>query len=483
MVMSAEALFEQVAAEQAGDLIHRGFIARDGQHPLILFSKASNTAIAALFFRQQPLLSGHPKAAGHPPARTFLWPRATGAAQFQGVSDTDGIEYELVIANLQHDGFINFNLMPTADAVIEVDPGGMNQVNELAPGQAYAVQSDQTRGHHALKLESISADLTVAKAEAAADNDPAKAEGTYLWLSVVPDRACKKLCTLFEDAEWRATNTYTATTPRIEPRGYHPGGPIAFAPSWGPTPPFAAAAMFVQRAGRRGGRGGRGRGGRGGARGVDTPQFGRGARGPTFGGDYGGGGFGGGGGGGYGDPPTAAALSFSPAAAAAVASAGLVQKRAPTTQSIGVSRGAADGERKRARASEEHLTGALAARTTVSDRVVPVSSYDSGKDYAFEKHSPVCVVAFAVEPKIQFVHDPREAYVAAAKDAVAECVKGSVSVPKVFESEECVLCTEANPDTVLAMCGHQCVHAECDPDRRLQTCPLCRAVIAARLKA
>ena len=58
---------------------------------------------------------------------------------------------------------------------------------------------------------------------------------------------------------------------------------------------------------------------------------------------------------------------------------------------------------------------------------------------------------------------------------------------KIFESDECVVCTdgkkdERNLDTIFYQCGHQCCHYECGKKLSPQKCPLCREYISAFIK-
>jgi hypothetical protein len=59
--------------------------------------------------------------------------------------------------------------------------------------------------------------------------------------------------------------------------------------------------------------------------------------------------------------------------------------------------------------------------------------------------------------------------------------KAAAGVSAVHASDTCVLCLESDPppDTLFFPCGHQCVHWE--EAARLDSCPLCRAAVSARL--
>jgi hypothetical protein len=50
---------------------------------------------------------------------------------------------------------------------------------------------------------------------------------------------------------------------------------------------------------------------------------------------------------------------------------------------------------------------------------------------------------------------------------------------RLFVSEACVVCMDGPPDILFCECGHRCCHAKCSG--RIETCPLCRQDILARL--
>lgn len=62
---------------------------------------------------------------------------------------------------------------------------------------------------------------------------------------------------------------------------------------------------------------------------------------------------------------------------------------------------------------------------------------------------------------------------------IKEVSGGSVTVDKVFESAECVVCLECSPTIIFAPCGHFCSCDECAKSifNTTKKCPMCRATI------
>ncbi len=155
-----------------------------------------------------------------------------GVPRFQGLVDRDDQEIELVITNLSRDGMINFNLMRTGGSVREVNPGGVNEINELRPGETYVVQCDQNAGNRPLKLcaiknvkgeasISVREDLETAAAEAARTKQPPKTQGTELFLSVAPESvdSAKRLAPHTVPAIIRLGQAFVKTVWRCPPSG------------------------------------------------------------------------------------------------------------------------------------------------------------------------------------------------------------------------------------------------------------------------
>jgi hypothetical protein len=85
-------------------------------------------------------------------------------------------------------------------------------------------------------------------------------------------------------------------------------------------------------------------------------------------------------------------------------------------------------------------------------------------------------------PNVEIVPDTRT-----ESDFIAEAIqmiesKVLTSIPTKYQSEECCVCCDANPTTVIALCGHVCLcqSKECI-DGVKDKCPICRGAIRAKV--
>jgi hypothetical protein len=196
--------FQTIHSEIHNDLKYT--IMRPLDNPLMLFS-ADGTALASIHLRcrdqknkGRALFTTRPR-------------RSNVVCDFQGLIDRDDQKFELVISNLTNLGHINFNILKTDEKVNTVNPGGLNEINELRPYESYAVQCDYTQGNTELILSTIkntdkitgeTTKVTVKEAESA----PEKPQGTYLSLSVVPEITKKELVDLFKNTTWKCVDMF-----------------------------------------------------------------------------------------------------------------------------------------------------------------------------------------------------------------------------------------------------------------------------------
>jgi hypothetical protein len=174
--------------------------ATNGQ-AIILFSKKC-IPIASLHFISQDEKS-----------KTIITHRPKKSTEelnvFHGMIDEDEQEIEFIISNLtcgDCSGYINFNIMQDDKKVTEVDPGGINKINEIPTGRSYGIKCDQ-KDSCSLILRSI-IETTGKKKMVSVDEEKAKRDGTYYYLSVVPQIDKPKLVELFEGSFWATTNVF-----------------------------------------------------------------------------------------------------------------------------------------------------------------------------------------------------------------------------------------------------------------------------------
>jgi len=128
------------------------------------------------------------------------------------------------------------------------------------------------------------------------------------------------------------------------------------------------------------------------------------------------------------------------------------------------------------------------AAAVAAGRRVEVHSVETGRMYAFDRPSAPCILGLSVAPALcllpehlsllpELIEEAKASIVALMQGKVADLLAGT----KVFKEDECVLCLDEQPDTVLLTCGHQCLHGACAAG--LTRCPVCRNSISAAIRA
>lgn len=484
--------FPQVCTKRDEDDVFVG--RRALGHPMVLFS-----TVDPVFPVPLAALTLVSKDGG-----ALIWQRPDAeTAQFQGLVNKDGSEFKLVLTNLTQTGMINFNVMKVADPVNKVDPGGLNEVNELRPEESWSCECDQA-DNMALVLSSLGTGVTVKEGEKEAKGDASKAKGLYYWLSVVPDNASDMLKSLFAKTEWRTADFIV--TRKKEPRraNYLLCGArgarmmnAARTPMVGtPENPFRglessgrsesemneADWAYVDSITRDEGSDHSDSEEEflGGLHDDDelTPSMEpleRSA--PTK----------------SATPPTRGAIPRHETQTVEGIANGLglynhvVHPFAARSgdASSKAARSFAGGMPKSADNRQSIIDGSLAAKATHSGRKVDVYSASTGNKYAFELVSAPCVLNLSIEPRLNIIK-------ARISDAdilshVDSAIAGKAfellaKIPEIYTETTCVICMddEAGPSSlVFYKCGHQCCHTACA--EKLEKCPLCRTRIDGRV--
>ncbi len=201
-------LFERVHSETKDGFTYSAIRPKD--QPMILFSKKDGTALASLHVKCQSNKHQNDQLGNRGKSIITKRPYNSGfSCDFQAILSKQDQEFELVITNLTGLGMINFNIMKESTGVTEVNPGGLNEVNELHEYQSYSVQCDQSN-NGVLILKSIDKKVGEKTTKVTVANDEAKGapEGTYYHLSVVPQIGKAELISLFEDTVWACVDMF-----------------------------------------------------------------------------------------------------------------------------------------------------------------------------------------------------------------------------------------------------------------------------------
>jgi hypothetical protein len=418
----------------------------------------------------QPQQHPHPQSQPQPQPQPQPKPQPQ-PQQFQGMIDRDGQEFELVITNLAQTGMINFNLMRCVDPVREVNPRGLNEINELRPNESYAIQCDQNADNKPLKLcsiknESGKAVLSVEQDLKAAEKDLSKAQGTNLFLSVVPQCGntsdMKKLCDQFAKTIWRCVPSGLMVISRlVRPKEAESSfsceaeSSFSFEANRGVSMDArsAGSSAFQSRDNSKGIK--RRRKSKGS---MDTENY------ASKDGEL--------------EAATKDVIEDEEEDKAYDGGASTKQ-----VLEIGMKKMSAVPA---GRDVFDTIMDSRASRIQYGERHIDVNSSQTGNEYDYDRAARPCVLGLSVSLELCFAikqslddADLRTEAMAListyAQSKYADFLAG-----KLHLVDECVICLSEGPDVVFFSCGHCCTHRQCA--KTLLKCPLCRGLVVARLQ-
>jgi hypothetical protein len=419
-------------------------------NPMVLFSKEDGSPLAALHLEcQNNHVQNDAKGNRGKALFTKRPDKSTFNCDFQGLVDRDGQEIELVITNLCTEGMIDFNIMRDSKIVDTVDPGGLNQVNELRPGDSYVVQCDQA-DNKILVLKAIvnsgGQHVTVAKDE----TDKHGPSGSYFYLSVVPQLGFPQTIEKFKETEWACVDMFVRKTKKYVPMNFICGlenqkkdqrmdgcfQSIMF-------DPHASSSSM-----------------------ASCKDDGR-------------------------------IVSYEVEIDEQVDDASRCFVKQPETQTQTQTKvtivKTASNKKSATSQSDDTIKDSLASRVTSGDRTIDTIGYYSGVNYSFNTASVPCCISLSVSNKIVFGDEPNfEHFVALAKEMIQDYMTAGAKaflekLTTIFKSDVCGICldgvdsdTPNQLDCVFYQCGHQCCHYECG--KTLNKCPMCRTHITAKIR-
>lgn len=451
-----EKFFKKIYSESQNDSEY--FVVRPLDYPLILFSKKDGSPLASLHLKCQDNNFQNDAIGNRGRAIIAKRPfQSSTKCDFQGMINKDGQEFEFVITNLCNEGMINFNILKTDMAVKEVNPGGLNQVNELRPFESYQVQCDQN-GNKVLILNSIkkeedeSSKITIKEAENEAKFENKKAVGTYYHLSVVPQINKPEMIEKFKETEWGCVDLFCLKVPRIPSYGFHS---IANHNVAGNTyyPMYSDTRSGDNRSELL-------------SRGSSMMQL---CSAPSY------------------NLKTKKAVWCS-------AAEELDESYAfddndidiPEKEGLESFNDLKVEDGKKTDSLDKLISESFAAKVD-SGRTINVYSAESGIEYNYETCSQSCVVGLSISSNLIFREEaPLEVLVLEAKELLKDVLVNSSktlleALTRIYKADACVICLETQEekplDCVMYQCGHQCSHFECG--KTLSKCPMCRNHINA----
>ena len=406
--------------------------------PMVLFCKRTGTPIASVRLRCQSNQYQNKRQGNR--GKALFTHRHSRDANFQGMVSMDNQEIELIITNLTLSGIIKIDILKKARKVLEVDPGpegeGLNHVNELRRLQSYAIQCDQ-KDSGVLILQTIrktsGKTLTVKEDEGM---DQEEKQGSYYYISVVPERNNRVTEELFVDTVWKCVDFFVIRKAVNYP-SYRLGSINRY--------PHRTNALC-------------------------TPQF---------------------------VPNNFHNVSDDEWTGLCVMNkqfAPMPSDYAPPPHND-MSGDGDETELTTECAPMDDIVDSSSAAIVKTGRHITVRSGYTGIRYNVDVHTNdpdrMCKFGLSVSDKIIFLNKPkiddlRERGREVIKDMIENKSKELLaSLDQIYEiSDHCVICLEGKEEnkpvnTVLCQCGHKVTHFECCQE--LTTCPICRGHISAKI--
>lgn len=424
-------------------------------NPMILFSKIDGSPLAALHLRcqdkQQNSEIGKALITKRPYQSSFQ-------CDFQGIINTNGQAFELVITNLADSGYINFNILKQNKQVGEVNPGGLNQINELRPFESYAVQCDQSNNRililNAIEKPDKKEFLTVNEAEEIkTSNDPM---GTYYFLSVVPEINKEELTNKFKETVWACADVFCLKKKIIEPMINIPES----GNSGRPFPCLFGSQRFNTRNDS----------------GLESLLLNN--LSPTM------------------SMPMESLRNLSSDMTTSMKriKKGSSNKRNESSiqekSSFGTSNDFDMDMEESGELNDDVIKNSFASEVKYG-KEIQVNSYDSNIEYSYDHASAPCVLGLSISNKLEFkTLLNNESLLEIGKELISDAIKNQSKellnkLTKIFEEDKCAICLDdnlqENPlDIIFYQCGHKCCHYDCA--KTMNKCPLCRNLIAASIK-
>uniref|UniRef100_A0A6C0JDK4 RING-type domain-containing protein n=1 Tax=viral metagenome TaxID=1070528 RepID=A0A6C0JDK4_9ZZZZ len=409
-------------------------------NPIILFSLIDGSPLAALTLKTQTGNSGQSIIVKKPEKELLDIPY-----DFQGIIDKDNQEFEFVITNFC-DCLINFNILREDNKVTEVNPGAfmsVNKVNELHPGQSYAIKCDQKNNLTLILNKIFNSETEIyAKPISLAEENinvanlkskPGKIKdfsprGIYYYLSVVPQNTAVNTIKKFEKTKWECVDFFIRKEQIVKADVQHlmvDGGEDE--EDVGGYDIFGDEEDVDD---------------------VDDVD-------------------------GYDD---FCELDEQPCCDIRQKNKTLTETDSAILPIIG----------KHKIAPINTITNSSISSVGGGKRIMEYSR-ETGVDYDYNSNSVRCILTLTVnEDLVLFTKPKLETLLGESRAFLTDILKNKSTlllndIDKIYNSDNCCICLESNPDIIFYQCGHQCVHKADKCSNGVIKCPLCRKFIVAKL--
>lgn len=450
--------FTLVSTNQHNDTTYYAY--KPNNHSMVLYSQIDGTPLAsvALKYRNNWLNSTESCII------TKIQDK-DDQQRFQGIVSKDNQEIAFVITNLCSEGMLDINLMKSNIKVKEVNPGGLNQVNELRPYESYEIQADQTRGNRSIII-SYAKDKENNKVTLAEETEKTTEEkvGDYLYISVLPQVTISSLATKFKKTVWKSSDDFIIVSKTYK-HTFDPESSksdLSFnEPTLGLGGGETASFSFGD-CSRRGL-----------SRSASMPvstgsAFSFGASSPGIG--------------------RSASLFSSGASQTMATPFSFASAPMPASTGQAFSFGASAPAKSMSMSDDNFMPSVMnshVGKLKHGEQVI-VNSSETGLEYNYDLISPIATFNISVLENMvllpgttkEVMKSNIEKYIKLITDK--EDVKLINDINKLYTAETCCVCLESIPDMVFYKCGHVCTDKECS--KELKECPYCRSTIYYKIE-
>lgn len=369
---------------------------------------------------------------------------------FEAVFKKDNEFIEIIITNLTS-GIINFNLMKEDKKVDTVNPYGLNKLNEINKYTSYVIKSDQTNGERTFKVKSNTSNNKKTLLKQDVKNCSI---GTYLYLSVVPKNDDNELCKKFKKTIWRPDDFFVIKK-KLEnnmTRYYTNSFPFFTLQSGG------RSVNLVDDERTRG-----------------SEYFNLERNGTTY----------------FNNDITKNINEHK----------NLSRNTNDFTYTYEKNENIEDFDEEIMEISNEYKNNYKKEEDNFeskhsdiyksyvanleSGEKIKFKSYETDYEYNYDLHSKKCKLGFSVNTTLKIAERQNDdVYIEQMKKLLEQTVDLSYlleEINKIYTEENCCICLDEKPNTILYKCGHNCVHEDCS--KNITHCPICRAYIYAKIKS
>ena len=163
-------------------------------YPIVLRSKKDDRDLACIMINDIK----------RPMTKPFFTALPNANNRYQMIFGNDSTEMEFILTNLCYEGYIKIDIMKDDRKIVETDPGGLNQVNEVRPLESYSVRADFTNDNRQIIVKKSVKESTGEHVSLKDDESAPKGEkiGGLLYITVTAREGIPDLLEYFKETYW-----------------------------------------------------------------------------------------------------------------------------------------------------------------------------------------------------------------------------------------------------------------------------------------